>query len=83
MHILRSIAATDRRFAQTGRILFLLATALTIAGSALAGDAAVPQVTPTLRKRSVAVLRKVMDRQERWVKVHAAEYLSKRAIPRE
>ena len=47
MDILPSMAMTVRRFAPTIRIWFPLIAALTIAGSALAGDTAPSQVTQT------------------------------------
>ena len=79
--ILPSAAMTTRRIAQTGRTLFPIVAVLIIAGSTLAGDAEPPWVTQALRERSVAVLRKVMDSEERWVKVHAAEYLLEAGYP--
>ena len=79
--ILPSAAMTARRIAQTGRTLFPMVAVLMIAGSTLAGDAEPSWVTQALRERSVAVLRKVMDGEERWVKVHAAEYLLEAGYP--
>jgi hypothetical protein len=35
----------------------------------------VPNLAPQLRDRSVAAIRQVLDREQRFIKVHAAEYL--------
>jgi SSS family solute:Na+ symporter len=42
-------------------------------GSVLGSDQS--PVAPELRERSIRVMREVLERQERWAKVHAAEYL--------
>ena len=42
-----------------------------------------PEVTPELREQAVAVMRKTLDQEERWVKVHAAEYLIALDYPQE
>ena len=58
-----------------GRVLVLV-LATTVGGQASRTLAAEPSpVTPELRDRSVAAMREVFDKQERWVKIHAAEYL--------
>jgi len=79
--ILPSAAMKTWRIAQTGRALFPMVAVLIIAGSTLAGDAGPSWVTRALRERSVAVLRKVMNGEERWAKVHAAEYLLEAGYP--
>jgi SSS family solute:Na+ symporter len=48
--------------------------ALVAFGSAQAADNP-PHVTPQLLERSVSTIRHVLDREQRFVKVHAAEYL--------
>ena len=78
---LPSIALAARRFPATARILLWLIAVLSIAGATLADDAAPTQVNRSLRERSIAVLRRVMDREERWIKVHAAEYLLQAGYP--
>ncbi len=55
-------------------ILFVLMPALVAIGSA-ARAADNPRVTPQLIERSVSTIRHVLDREQRFVKVHAAEYL--------
>jgi solute:Na+ symporter, SSS family len=59
-----------------GRFFTLLVAALTVAAPLSARAASdPPQVTPSLRERSVSAIRQVFDREQQWVKVHAAEYL--------
>ena len=58
-----------------GLVCFLLAlAALLLTGQSVA-VAAGPAVTPDLREQAVRTLRDVLDSEERWVKVHAAEFL--------
>ncbi|MDD4788871.1 MAG: hypothetical protein PHO07_17000, partial [Pirellulales bacterium] len=57
-----------------GAILALPLLAGLAAGPSAAGEQT-PQVTSELRGRAVSTLRDVLERQERWVKVHAAEFL--------
>ena len=52
----------------------LLAPAPIALRSARAADD-VPNLAPQLRDRSVAAIRQVLDREQRFIKVHAAEYL--------
>lgn len=62
---------------------YLLAFALVALGPA-AAHAAESRVSPVdaeLREQAVAALRNALDTQERWVKVHAAEYLLRLDYP--
>lgn len=61
---------------QVSRLLLILFTAAVAASPFFvrAADATSP-VDSELRERSIEVLREVFDGQQRWVKVHAAEYL--------
>ncbi len=59
-----------------GVLVRLLSAAALCACVALpAGGAETQQVTPALRKQAVGVMRDVLANQQRWVKVHAAEFL--------
>ena len=64
--------ATSRRL---GRALTLLPLLLALVGVGSAQAGGPLQVTPELRNRSLSVIRQVLDREHRFVKVHAAEYL--------
>lgn len=64
-----------------GQVLLSLVVTSIVAGSALADDAPSMQANQALRERSIRVLRKVMGRENRWVKVHAAEYLLQAGYP--
>ncbi len=55
-------------------VLLVLVPALVALRSARAADDPL-HVTPELRDRSISVIRQVLDREHRFVKVHAAEYL--------
>jgi solute:Na+ symporter, SSS family len=81
LDILPITAMATRHFTSTVRNWYPLIAALAIGSSTLASDTSPSQVTPTLREQSVAVLQKVMDREDRWVKVHAAEYLLQTGYP--
>ena len=60
----------------SGQLLVLLATALTAAVAPSARAAADPsQAAAELRGRSVEAIRQVFGQEQRWIKVHAAEYL--------
>lgn len=61
--------------APSGRRLLLMVVML--AGFRLSAQAAQPSLVldPALRDRSIATLREVVDHGQRWVKVHAAEFL--------
>lgn len=69
---LASAPASGKRHA--GAIPALLLIAGLAAGPSVAGEQT-PQVTSELRERAVSTLRDVLEHQERWVKVHAAEFL--------
>ena len=59
-----------------GRRVVVLVAALAAVGapSARAGSDP-PQVDSALRERAVNAIRRVMEQEQKWVKVHAAEYL--------
>ncbi len=54
-------------------IAIVVFAALAPAATRAADDPA--EVTPQLRQQAVEILRNVLDNEERWVKVHAAEFL--------
>ncbi len=63
-----------------GRTVVFLVLALVALPSARAADAPL-HVTPGLCERSVSSIRRVLDREHRFVKVHAAEYLLSLGYP--
>jgi solute:Na+ symporter, SSS family len=59
-----------------GRTLFLLAAGWAAAGASFASAAeTATQVASELRQKATGTLRRTLDHQQRWGKVHAAEYL--------
>ena len=70
----RSTSAPASGKHHAGAIPALLLIAGLAAGPSVAGEQT-PQVTSELRERAVSTLRDVLEHQERWVKVHAAEFL--------
>lgn len=56
------------------RILILLTAVLTATDASFV-RAEESSVDPRLRERSASTIRRVFDKEQRWVKVHAAEYL--------
>ncbi len=78
MLIIDAIFHGNRPLRRVSAILLLLAVVATLSACqwsiAIAAEPA-SQVTPELRGQAVRVLRSVLENEERWVKVHAAEFL--------
>ena len=73
---------TSRRSLSLGKIAAPLVVALTAAAPliARASDTGI-QVDPNLHRRAANVIRQVFDKEQQWVKVHAAEYLLSLGYP--
>ncbi|MDB5386358.1 MAG: Na+/solute symporter, partial [Planctomycetaceae bacterium] len=67
------------------RLLIILFSVMVAVGvsSVRGADTVTEQevITPAMRERAITVLRETMDRETRWIKVHAAEYLLELSYP--